>query len=91
MFACFILLCPHIYPRFCVCVCGLQVKIKKKYELVTKQIDPVIENDDFKNAATTEGDFMPLYFAISCISLKFGSSSYLLQHVLVKIYCHYSL
>lgn len=47
-------------------LCVLQVKIKRKHKLVTKQTDPVIENDDFKNAATTEGDYA-FYFVISCV------------------------
>ncbi|KAL8114033.1 uncharacterized protein LOC141668609 [Apium graveolens] len=59
----------RLYCPACPYVCNIEpkVKIKRKHKLVTKQTDPVIENDDFKNAATTEA---------KCPQCGFGKAAY---------------
>ena len=44
--------CVHV----CVCVISwMQVKIKKKMHLDKKDLEPVITDDDMKNASQTDG------------------------------------
>lgn len=53
-----------------VCVVSqLQVKIKKKQRLVKKDLEPVITDDDMKNASHTDGaPLVQLLCWVDCLS-----------------------
>lgn len=54
----------RFYCTACPYVCPIErgVKIKRKQILVRKGIEPVISSDDMKNAPTTEGITIFLFF-----------------------------
>ena len=52
----------------------IQVKIKRKQHLVKKELEPIISDDDMKNAAQTEGTHLfiiALYIFFSVLSFFF--------------------
>jgi hypothetical protein len=48
----------------------LQVRIKKKQPLVKKDLEPVVTEDDMKNASQTDGAFLAIIFYILFCQLK---------------------